>query len=227
LEKDNESMDLDLMDKSGAFSTRELRNRNPKYGRFNRPNLFYPIFVNPSIVDGDGFNPVSLEKSDDFFVEALPLNSKNEEGCWRWSKPLARRNIHKNTLESNLVAKVTHGKKYNIYEKYRKTTYKAKTIWFDTDVINEKGTMELREFKLDQQFEFPKPLGLIDKCLQIGTNENDIILDFFAGSGTTGQAVFLKTMEDDGGRRFILCTNNQNDIRVVHKLSVSEQQPLK
>ena len=53
---------------------------------------------------------------------------------------------------------------------------------------------------------------LLKKCLQIGTNSNDIILDFFAGSGTTGHAVMKLNAEDGGTRRFILCTNNENGI---------------
>mgnify|MGYP000945577583 CR=1 FL=1 len=101
---------------------------------------------------------------------------------------------------------------FNIYEKYRKSTYKAKSIWFDTDVISERGTVELGELGLSQLFQFPKPLGLLNRCIQIGSNNGDLILDFFAGSGTTGQAVMKLNAEDGGNRRFILCTNNENDI---------------
>src|SRR5690606_1287803 len=57
--------DFKYIDNIGEFSIRELRNRNPKYGRFNRPNLFYPIYVNPNVQDEDGFFPVSLEKSEE------------------------------------------------------------------------------------------------------------------------------------------------------------------
>ncbi|MDR1149710.1 MAG: site-specific DNA-methyltransferase, partial [Spirochaetaceae bacterium] len=184
IEKTAENHDLNFSDHVSSFNIRELRNRNPKFGRFNRPNLYYPIYVNSKVTDKDDFNPISLTKSKDFNIEVFPLNSKNEDSCWRWGKPLAQRNMNINTLNSNLVAKITRGNKYNIYEKYRKTTYKSKTIWFDNDVITERGTVELGELGLSDLFEFPKPLGLIDKCLQIGTKDNDIILDFFAGSGT-------------------------------------------
>ena len=79
-------------------------------------------------------------------------------------------------------------------------------------MITEKGTVELGELGLSERFPFPKPLFLLKKCLQIGTNSNDIILDFFAGSGTTGHAVMKLNAEDGGTRRFILCTNNENGI---------------
>lgn len=68
------------------------------------------------------------------------------------------------------------------------------------------------EMSLADKFPYPKPIYLIQKCIQIGTNEGDIILDFFAGSGTTGHAVLRQNMKDGGNRHFILCTNNENNI---------------
>ena len=121
-------------------------------------------------------------------------------------------NINRPKHYSNVVARAKRDGTFNIYEKYRKTTYKAKSIWLETDVITEKGTVELGELGLSERFPFPKPLFLLKKCLQIGTNSNDIILDFFAGSGTTGHAVMKLNAEDGGTRRFILCTNNENGI---------------
>lgn len=55
LEKNDDTNDLNLIDDIGAFNIRELRNRNPKFGKHNRPNLFYPIYINPDIKDKDGF----------------------------------------------------------------------------------------------------------------------------------------------------------------------------
>ncbi len=77
---------FDKKDNISEFEDRELRNRNPKFGRFNRPNLFYPIYTNPQKVDENGYCPVSLEKSEDFCVEILPYNSEGEESCWRWGQ---------------------------------------------------------------------------------------------------------------------------------------------
>lgn len=212
IEKTEEDSDLNLTDDISNYNVRELRNRNPKFGRFNRPNLFFSIYVNPREVDEDNFCPVSLEKSDLFCVEILPYNSLGEESCWRWGTKLTKENISPNTQSSNLVARAKKDGYFNIYEKYRKTTYKAKSIWTDVSVITEKGTVELGELDLAQRFAFPKPLGLIERCLQIGSGKDDTILDFFAGSGTTGHAVMRLNAEDGGNRRFILCTNNENNI---------------
>ena len=212
IDKTDDDNDLNLLDKIGAYNVRELRTRNPKFGKHNRPNLFYPIYVNPSIVDKDGFCPISLAYTTDYCVEVYPFNSTGGESCWRWSTKLLSENINSNTQFSNVVARAKRDGTFNIYEKYRKTTYKAKSIWLETDVITEKGTVELGELGLSERFPFPKPLFLLKKCLQIGTNSNDIILDFFAGSGTTGHAVMKLNAEDGGTRRFILCTNNENGI---------------
>lgn len=212
IDKTDDDNDLNLLDKIGAYNVRELRNRNPKFGKHNRPNLFYPIYVNPSIVDKDGFCPISLAYTTDYCVEVYPFNSTGGVSCWRWSTKLLSENINSNTQFSNVVARAKRDGTFNIYEKYRKTTYKAKSIWLETDVITEKGTVELGELGLSERFPFPKPLFLLKKCLQIGTNSNDIILDFFAGSGTTGHAVMKLNAEDGGTRRFILCTNNENGI---------------
>jgi adenine-specific DNA-methyltransferase len=191
-------------DDKGGFELRELRNRNPKFGRFNRPNLFYPIYVDPSNPDKDGFLPISLEKSKTYSVEVLPLNSAGEESCWRWGKDTLRQNNSENTRVSDIVAKLKTTLEYGIYEKYRKKTYKAKSIWLETEVISEQGTVELRELGLADEFNFPKPAYLIEKILRLGTDKDSIILDYCAGSGTTAQAVLDLNKQDDGRRNFIL-----------------------
>jgi adenine-specific DNA-methyltransferase len=61
-------------------------------------------------------------------------------------------------------------------------------------------------------FEYPKPLKLIETLLRIATKKDSIVLDFMAGTGTTGNAVLNLNKEDNGKRRFILCTNNENEI---------------
>lgn len=76
----------------------------------------------------------------------------------------------------------------------------------------QEGNRQLRNILGAQLFDYPKPVRLIKRFLQIATDKDSIILDFFAGSGTTGQAVLELNREDGGNRRFILCTNNENQI---------------
>jgi len=195
---------FDIFDDIGGYELRELRNRNPKFGRFNRPNLFYPIYVDLSIKDKDGLHPVSLEKEENYSLEVLPLNSLGNESCWRWGKDKSIDNSGINTRKTTLVAKEKTTGQFGIYEKYRKQTYKAKTIWFEKEVISEQGTKELGKLNLSDKFNFPKPTYLIKKVIQLGSDKDSIVLDFFAGSGTTAQAVLDINKADGGKRKFIL-----------------------
>ena len=204
LSKDENDSDLNLTDSIGNYSIRELRNRNPKFGRHNRPNLFYPIYVNPDLIDKDGFSPISLKKDSMHYCEVLPLNSLNQESCWRWSTKLLSENIIQDTQCSNVVARRKGDGNYNIYEKYRKTTYKPKSIWDEVGVITEKGTVELGELGLSSYFDFPKPIELIKKCSVLGLDKDSIVLDFFSGSATTAHAVMQLNAEDNSNRKFIM-----------------------
>jgi len=80
------------------------------------------------------------------------------------------------------------------------------------DILNGEGTTELNQVVGKKKFNNPKPLRLIKHLLQLINNKNAMVLDFFAGSGTTGQAVLELNQFDGGERNFILCTNNENDI---------------
>lgn len=194
---------LPLKDKLGSFSIRELRNRNPKFGRFNRPNLFYPIYANPNIKDKNGYSPVSLEKTEEFSIEILPLNSRNEESCWRWGTKKLEDNTQDNSLDT-IFAKEKQTGGWGVFEKYRKTTVTAKTIWDDTNVITEQGTTQLKAIGLREKFPFPKPIDLIKKVIYLTGDQEGIYLDSFAGSGTTAHAVVDVNNEDAGDRKFIL-----------------------
>jgi adenine-specific DNA-methyltransferase len=204
LEKDENNNDLNLTDGIGNYNIRELRNRNPKFGRHNRPNLFYPVFIDPNVTDKDGFSPVSLIKNEKYSLEILPHNSEKKESCWRWGKNKCITNIDSNTLKSNLVGKKKNDGSFGVYEKYRKTTYKPKSIWDENSFLTETGTVELRELGLDNVFDFPKPVALEKQILNLSIQDDDIVLDFFCGSATTAQAVLELNNDDGGNRKFIL-----------------------
>jgi adenine-specific DNA-methyltransferase len=138
------------------------------------------------------------------------------DGVWRWiysryTEEYKKGNIvFKKTKTSSLVDEKGEKSRWNIYTK----------IWLSDRVdsgrvpINYIGEFENRrssqEMKnLDIDFQFAKPVGLIKHLINItNKNKNIIILDFFAGSGTTGQAVMELNKADEGRRQFILITNN-------------------
>ena len=191
-----------LKDNLGHYELWELRNRNPKFGKHNRPNLYYPIYVNPNSVNSEGYALISLEKNDEFNVEIYPLNSSGEYSCWRWGIDKLNMAINQDNF-SVVLAKAKKDGGWNIYEKARKGTIKAKSIWYENDVINEQGTIVLGDLGF-KEFSFPKPVNLIKKALQIGLKDNGLILDYFAGTGTTAHAVINLNREDNGNRKYIL-----------------------
>ena len=193
-----------LLDSQGGYNTRELRNRNPKFHSGNRPNLFYPFYVNPE-QNKDGYCNVSLKKSEGYTIEIKPYNSVGKESVWRWGKDKSNTNIVLSDFDTTQVlAKQKKDGGWNIYEKNRRSTTKVKSVWTDSGMRTENGTRTLRSLFGDNYFNHPKPIDLIKRCCQIGSNEGEIILDFFAGSGTTADAVMQLNAEDTGNRKFIL-----------------------
>ena len=86
------------------------------------------------------------------------------------------------------------------------------TIWTEKEFFTTKGSSYVRSLFGDKRFPYPKPLEFIVELLRASTDGDSIILDFFAGSGTTGEATMLLNRATEGNRRFILCTNNENSI---------------
>ncbi len=187
-------------DEKGIYRELELRNRNPVFGRNNRPNLYYPLYVNPSS------GKISLSKSNDYTIEVFPLNSKREEGCWTWGKNKVASEINKlvGKKVSTGVWRIAR-KDYLYNEEGVESLAKAKAIWLDSEFNNENGKETMRKiFGGNSPFDYPKSVELIKHCIKLGSKNNDIILDSFAGSGTTGQAVLELNKEDGGSRKFIL-----------------------
>ncbi len=86
-----------------------------------------------------------------------------------------------------------------------------KSIWDDVGTTTN-GTQELEDILGEKKFNNPKPVSLIKRILELTTDKDSTVLDFFAGSGTTAHAVLELNKEDGGHRKFILCTNDENGI---------------
>lgn len=192
-------------DSRGKWNARELRNRNPKFNRQNRPNLYFPLYVNPSRSDSDGFCAVSLQRTSEHIIEVFPLNSKGQDSCWRWSSETVRASCNPYAPQSSeVVAKQKAGGGWNVYEKYRGTPKKAKSIWDDSRFRTENGSIGVRQLFGAQVYDFPKPVELVEEIVAFSAGTDAYILDFFAGSGTTAHAVINLNRKDGGRRKYML-----------------------
>jgi len=186
-------------DENGEYRELELRNRNPVFTRENRPNLYFPIYINPKT------GKVSLEKSKEFYETSIPINSNNEDSCWTWGKTKVEK-----YLDLLIGKQVSTG----IWRVFRKdylfdadgeiARTKAKALWTEKEINNENGKEIVKEIFGNSPFDFPKSVELLKKIIRLGNGDDSIVLDSFAGSGTTAHAVLDLNKEDGGNRKFIL-----------------------
>lgn len=192
-------------DSIGGYELRELRNRNPKFHRGNRPNLYFPFYADPDSITPEGYVSVSLTRTSTHHVEIYPRNSEGRESCWRWgTEKVAANLVDSNPIDSQVVARQKRDGGWNVYEKNRRSTTKVKSVWADTGMRTEDGTRQVRSLFGGTYFDHPKPLALVERCLEVGTDDDSIVLDFFSGSATTADAVMRLNAKDGGSRRFIL-----------------------
>ena len=186
-------------DEEGGFDLYELRNRNIDFNIENRPNLYYPFYLNPTNKDENDLYEISLEKKEGF-VEVFPQESKGIKTVWRWGKDKASQN-----LNSVLFGKLTTNGNWQIVKKYRESTYVLNSVWTDREFKSDRGTLEVKKLFNDKKvFDFPKPVALIKRFLELFTSSNDIVLDFFSGSSTTAEAVLQLNAEQKSKRSFIM-----------------------
>ena len=208
-----------MFDSLGGFELRELRNRNIKFNKENRPNLYYPFYINPDEEDEYGLHPISLDRVEGW-VELYPLESQGVKTVWRWGKPKSLAN-----LNINIAAKPMKNGSYMIVEKYREAKVMSRSVWWDKDTNTEKGTLLVKELLEGKYFDYPKPVEMIMRMLEMGTSsdEQDIVLDFFSGSATTAHAVMQLNAADGGNRKFIMvqlpesCDENSEAYKAGYK----------
>lgn len=189
-------------DERGGYELWELRNRNPRFDRSNRPNLHFPIYANPTPFEHD-HHSISLERQSEGQIEIYPIDGSGVDDCWRWSKKYIKTKVLAGT-SPDLVARQTRAGKWTVWQRARKTTKSVKSILRGSEYLNEAGTTLLTSMGMRAEFDHPKPLGLLNTIIELSTDEEDLILDSFAGSGTTGHAVLDLNKKDGGKRNFIL-----------------------
>ncbi|MDT2169288.1 site-specific DNA-methyltransferase [Enterococcus faecalis] len=178
-------------DEIGRYKLVNLQRTGDGSRREDRPNLYYPIWVNPISKE------LSTEKQEGF-SEVLPIDSKGIHRRWRWGKAKVNEE-----WKSEIVVKEKDNV-FKLYTKLRMKGEKPKSIWIKPEYSGTTGTNQLKSLLGDKVFSYPKSVTLVKDSIQIVTEPDDIILDYHAGSGTTGQAVIELNREDNGNRKFIL-----------------------
>ena len=187
-----------LSDINGRYRLQGLRKRGAGAKREDRPNMYYPFYY-----DEDS-NLLSLEPTNENCVEILPHLSDGSDGRWRWGKDTAQQRI--NEL---IVQKVKGRDEYDVFQKDYlpddgSKRIKPKSFWMGTEFSAESGTLEIKAILGKGIFDTPKPTGIIEYCMEQAMRSDSIILDSFAGSGTTAHAVLNMNKADGGNRKFIL-----------------------
>ena len=185
-------------DSQGGFDLYELRNRNSDFNATNRPNLYYPFWVNPNKCDENGLYEIALEEKAGW-IKFYPQESQGIKTVWRWGKEKSIQN-----LNSVIFGRKASGG-WQVVKKYREETYSLKSVWQGSEFLSDRGTLDFKKlFDNKRVFSFPKSIELIKQCLLLSTSKDDIVLDFFSGSATTAHAVMQLNAEDGGTRRFIM-----------------------
>ena len=193
-----EGAEFKYFDEKGGFNLTGLRNRNVQaFNSTNRPNLRYPFYVDLQHPDKNGFYPVTPEETKNWQkVEASTVDGL--KSVWRWGKDKAL------AEKDSLLAYKGNDEEIRIFQKDRSLTQTPKSVWSGKEIISNKGTKEVQDLLGKGVFDFPKPVELIKTIIETGSNENDIIMDFFSGSATTAHSLFKLAMEQQKQRKFIL-----------------------
>ncbi len=162
--------------------------------------MYYPLFVNPDSRE------VSMERTKQFCEEVLPRKSTGEDGRWEWGPDTARQRL--SLLEGVLIS----GRdEWDVFQREflegadgDERTTKWKSVWDESSINYQNGKTELKSLFADAPFDFPKPTYLLRKIIEGCTDSDDLVMDFFGGSGTTAQSTFEVNVRDRNARRFVL-----------------------
>lgn len=190
---------FNLSDKDGRYRLDHFMRARTERSRENKPDFWYPIYVSRDM------KIITSEKKSGYH-EVFP---KTNNGEFTWKTLRKTFNLRNNgdyfvAVKENDIIAVKH--------KYREKEV-LKNVWIEKKYHSEfNGTNLLKDILGSNKFNFPKSLYAVQDILKITCPKNGIILDFFAGSGTTAHAVLELNKQDGGNRQCILVTNNENNI---------------
>ena len=209
-------------DEKGIYSLITFKKTGQSKYREDRPNMFYPILEKNNklytITDEEYsriYNSTTKKFDDKYLISLknkyrdynfiLPISDNNEMLRWTSSFSTFKIKINDDIIYDYGVKQKNRPQPQEMIQVYASGT--PKSFMYKPSYAN--GTADLFSIIGKEIFVFPKPIDLLIDILNLINNKNAIVLDFFAGSGTTGQAVLELNKEDGGNRQFILCTNNE------------------
>lgn len=195
---DEYATEYKLADAKGKYRLQGLRKRGAGSRREDRPNMFYPFFYDEKT------GTLSVERISPDCTEILPHLSDGSDGRWRWGEDTARQRLAELTVQ-----KVKGRDEWDVFQKDYlpddgSKRIKPKSVWMGSEFSAEAGTLEVKAILGKGVFETPKSTGIVEYCLEQALASNGIVLDSFAGSGTTAHAVLNMNKADGGHRKFIL-----------------------
>lgn len=203
-------------DSNGSF---EWRNFRAQYST-ESPKMKYPIFVRKDCSDfripklkwnSEKQKYDLLEKPKSSEIVTFPVDPNGRERTWKWSIETVR-----SIKDTEMGVRLDMDKNPAVYYKGRMKDelMLPYTIWDKSDYsASALGANLLTSILGSKKFDYPKSIYAVIDTLSVATEKkNAVVLDFFAGSGTTGHAVLELNKRDGGDRSFILCTNNENKI---------------
>lgn len=234
--EDAEGLDHDAADDLGGadetpaeYEDWFLRRRGQESSyRHQRPNQFFAIYIDPAARTVESVGP-ALGKDAPYEIETTknrvtvyPVDSEGNERVWRYSRETMQRYIDAGEIVVGAYNKKTKSWTLN-HRKLKKDYLRNKTVWWQkrhdagvhgTNVVNN---------LLGQRglFPFPKSVYAVQDALAavVRNRPDALILDFFAGSGTTFHATCLLNAADGGRRRSVLVTNNEVQEKLARQLA--------
>lgn len=212
---DKQKAEYNKSDSIGLYREIGLRKRGADSRREDSPTLFYPIYYNPDT------NEIFLENKKGT-LSIIPKLSDGSEGRWRWSKKKVLEN--KDKLLVRIVKKSSGEEEFDIFEKDYLTIQKRRkvtSLWNEKSMNNEFGTELIKKlFDGKVVFEYTKPIDLMKKILDIASNKNAIVMDFFSGAASMAQAVFESNADNNWDQRFIM-------IQIPQEIKTEDNENLK
>jgi adenine-specific DNA-methyltransferase len=213
---EDQKADFKLTSPDGRrYQLRDLRKRGGPDKRSDRQNMWFPLYLDQTS------GKLSLARLSPTDIEITPIKSDGTDGRWRWGKVKVERNIRR--FEAKYVSKSDKWNvSYPVFLDAASTPIEGeddleedeedddpvsgslpKSIWMGGEFSTDAGKRRFKALIPETPLEYPKSVELLKRCIYYGTSDDDLVMDFFFGSGTFGEALYEIESITPTGRRFL------------------------